>query len=157
MDNSASSTPQDVQSLPYFSAVIKEAQRISMANPTRLPRTVPPTGWTYKDYHFPPGTLVGCSAYQLHFDESVFQDAKRFCPERWLENVSDEMNKSWFAFGAGPRSCIAKNLAITELFVATEKVVVSNVLRGARVCKEEIEVFEWFNAKVKGEKIEIVW
>lgn len=128
-----------------------------MANPTRLSRIVPSSGWTFKNFQFPPGTVVGCSAFQLHFDESVFLEAKKFRPERWLENVTDEMNKHWFAFGAGPRSCLAKNLATTELFVATEKVVMSDVLRGARVRQEEVEVLEWFNAKVKGEKIEVIW
>lgn len=67
------------------------------------------------------------------------------------------MNRNWFAFGAGPRACIARNLATVELFIATEKLVESNVLRGARVCQDEVEIYEWFNSKVKGEKLELVW
>lgn len=128
-----------------------------MANPTRLPRIVPSSGFNYKDTYLPPGTVVGSSTFRLHFDGAIFPNAREFRPERWLEGVTEEMNKHWFAFGAGPRSCLAKNLVITELFVATEKVVASDVLRDARVCQETVEVFEWFNAKVKGGRIEIIW
>lgn len=156
--NSESTIKQDIQSLPYFSAVVKEALRISMANPTRLPRLVPSSGWTLDSVQIPPGTIVGCSTFQMHFDEAVFPNARTFQPERWLEdNVTPEMNRNWFAFGAGPRGCIARNLATVELFTATERVVESNILRGAKACQDEVEILEWFNSKVKGEKIELAW
>ena len=44
-----------------------------------------------------------------------------------------------------------------ELYVATKRLVESQVLKGARVCREEVEILEWFNSSVKGEKIELVW
>lgn len=131
-----------------------------MANPTRLPHIVPSTGWTFKSTHFPAGTDVGCSAYELHFNTTVFPDPFAFTPERWLtvdKEAKEEMNKHWFAFGAGTRSCIAKNLATLELLMATERLVESGVLRGARACQEEVQIYEWFNSSVKGEKIELVW
>lgn len=46
---------------------------------------------------------------------------------------------------------------MTELYMATERLVESDVLRGARACQEKIEIYEWFNSSVKGEKIELVW
>ncbi|ORY13761.1 cytochrome P450 [Clohesyomyces aquaticus] len=146
----------DVQALPYLSAVVKEGLRISMANPTRLPHVVPHGGWSLDHTYFPPGTIVGCSAYELHMNPHVFPDPRSFKPERWLES-RDEMSKHWFAFGAGPRACIARNLATLELQWATEKVVESDVLKGARATQHEIEILEWFNSKVKDEKIELVW
>src|SRR5436853_404915 len=131
-----------------------------MANPTRLPRTVPATGWNFKSTHFPSGTDVGCSAFQLHLDPSAFPDPYAFLPERWLvENMATKgrMNENWFTFGAGPRACIARNLAMTELYMATEKFVESRLLERAKVCQDKVEIYEWFNASVKGEKIELVW
>lgn len=129
-----------------------------MANPTRLPRIVPTSGWTFESVYLPPSTIVGCSTYQLHFDESVYEEARVFRPERWLAgSVTEEMQRNWFAFGAGPRSCLAKTLALTEIYVAVAKIVESGVLEGASVTQQRIEVFEWFNAKVKGEKIELSW
>lgn len=146
----------DAQGLPYLNAIVKEALRLSMANPTRLPHVVPSPGWTFKNTHFPAGTLVGCSAYELHFNPSVFPNPRQFEPERWL-NPTEEMTKYWFAFGAGSRACIARNLAMLELQFATERLGRTGVLDGARVGQDEVEIYEWFNSKVKGERIELVW
>ncbi|KAJ4319707.1 hypothetical protein N0V94_003766 [Neodidymelliopsis sp. IMI 364377] len=148
---------EDIQGLPYLSAVVKEGLRISMANPTRLPHVVPVGGWMFKGTFFPAGTIVGCSGYELHFNENVFSEARKFVPERWL-NPTEDMSKHWFAFGAGSRACIARNLATLELYLATEKLASSKVLDGGHAVQQgDIEIFEWFNSKVKGEKIEIVW
>jgi len=147
---------QEIQSLPLLSAVVREGLRISMANPTRLPHVVPAGDWTFKGAYFPAGTIVGCSATELHFNSIIFPNPRSFQPERWF-NATQEAQKSFFAFGAGSRSCIAKNLAMTELYMATERLVLSDVLKGARVVQEEIEIYEWFNSKVEGEEIELVW
>ncbi|RDW77199.1 hypothetical protein BP6252_05252 [Coleophoma cylindrospora] len=153
------SQAQEVQALPYLSAVVREGLRISMANPTRLPHVVPSGGWTFKGVHFPEGAIVGCAGYELHFNAIAFPDPQAFKPERWLEgNVTEQANKYWFAFGAGSRACIARNLATTELYFATQKLAESNVLRGAKAVQEgEIEIYEWFNSSVKDEKIELIW
>ena len=157
-NSAAGSNKQEIQSLPYLSGVVKEALRISMANPTRLPHVVPAGGWTFKSTLLPAGSIVGCSAYELHFNELVFPNPFSFQPERWLEeNVTTEAKDSFFAFGAGSRSCIAKNLATAELFMATERLAESGVLRGARACQDKVEIYEWFNSCVKGEKIELIW
>lgn len=148
---------EDVQALPYLNAVVKEGLRLSMANPTRLPHVVPMGGWMFKDTLFPANTIVGCSAYELHFNNTVFPEARAFVPERWLDGT-EEMSKFWFAFGAGSRACIARNLATLELQLATERLASSGVLDGGRAVQNgDVEIYEWFNSKVKGEKIEIVW
>ncbi|CAO2652929.1 Nn.00g023400.m01.CDS01 [Neocucurbitaria sp. VM-36] len=147
---------QDVQALPYLNAVVKEGLRISMANPTRLPHVVPLGGWTFKNTYFPTGSIVGCSGYELHFNPAVFPDPQSFIPERWL-NTTEEMPKYWFAFGAGSRACIARNLATLELQFATERLGKTSVLDGAKAVQSEVEIFEWFNSKVKGERIELIW
>lgn len=150
------SDAQEVQALPYLNAVVKEALRISMANPTRLPHVVPAEGWTFKEVHFPATSIVGCSGYELHFNAKIFPDPTAFVPERWLE-PTEEMSKYWFAFGAGSRACIARSLATLELQFATERLARSGVLDGARAVQDKVEIYEWFNSKVKGEKIELVW
>lgn len=146
----------DAQALPYLNAIVKEALRTSMANPTRLPHTVPQGGWTFKNTYFPAGSVVGCSAYELHYDPIVFTEPQCFMPERWL-NATEEMSKCWFAFGAGSRACIARSLATLELQLTTERLAETNVLEGAKAVQDKIEIFEWFNSKVKGEGIELIW
>ncbi|RDW81377.1 cytochrome P450 [Aspergillus mulundensis] len=148
----------DPLSTPYLRAVVREGLRLSWANPIRLPRAVPTGGWKYKSYFFPPGTSVGVSAWQLHQDETVFPDPLSFKPERWLEpNVTEEMLNNWFAFGKGTRACIAQNLGLAEVTMATWKVAESGVLQGAKVVDSEIGILEWFNSRVKGEEILIKW
>ena len=60
-------------------------------------------------------------------------------------------------FGLGPRQCIARNLATMELFVAVQKLVEADVLRGAKVVENEIKIKEWFNSSVEGHRIDLVW
>lgn len=148
--------------LPYLDAVIREGLRTSMANPTRLPRQVPPEGWTYtasdgQTYHFPGGTIVGMQQYTLHFNPKVFTDPRKFKPERWMESPTPEMYRDAIPFGLGSRQCIARNLAQVELVYAVRVIAKSNVLEGARPVKDKIEMLEWFNAKVVGERIDLVW
>ncbi|OAL03398.1 cytochrome P450 [Phaeosphaeriaceae sp. SRC1lsM3a] len=150
------SDAQDAQALPYLNAVVKEALRISMANPTRLPHVVPNGGWAFKSTFFPAGSIVGCAGYELHFNNDVFPAATEFVPERWLD-ATEEMSKYWFAFGAGSRACIARNLATLELQFATERLARSNVLEGAKAVQENVEIYEWFNSKVRGEAIDLRW
>ncbi|KAL4796800.1 cytochrome P450 [Aspergillus venezuelensis] len=146
----------DPLSTPYLQATVRETLRLSWANPTRLPRTVPSGGWTFQNYYFPPGTLVGVSAYELHQNPIVFPDPLRFNPDRWLE-PSEEMLNNFFAFGKGSRACIARNLGEAEVTMACWRVVASGVLEGGRAVGEGIEILEWFNSRVKGEEILVQW
>ncbi|OWP00068.1 cytochrome P [Marssonina coronariae] len=149
---------RDIQALPYLSGVVREGLRLSMANPTRLPHVVPHGGWVFKGTHFPAGSFVGCSATELHLDPQAYPSPYEFQPERWLPgNVTPSAEQSFFAFGAGSRACIARNLATVELYMATERMAAKDVLRGARACQDEVKIYEWFNSSVKGEKIELIW
>lgn len=146
----------DLQSLPWLRGVVKEGLRLSMANPSRLPRVVPQQGWTFKETFFPPGTVISCTPYSLHLNPTVFPDPLTFKPERWLE-PTEEMVRDAIPFGLGSRQCIARNLASVELFCAIEKVVRADVLTGATTLTDKIEILEWFNSKVVGERIDLVW
>lgn len=133
-----------------------------MANPTRFPRIVPPQGFDFEAcngqrYYMPPGTQVGMQPYTLHFNPDVFSDPFAFKPERWLDNPTPEMQRDAIPFGLGSRQCIARNLATLELFLALRAIARENVLDGAHAVGEKIELMEWFNSKIKGEKIELTW
>ena len=123
---------------------------------SRLPRAVPQEGWTFDGYHLPKGTNVGVSAFQLHLNPEVFPQPHTFLPERWSEATA-EMHRDWVPFGTGARGCMARNLALAELFIATEKIVASDVLHGAKTTVDRIETYEWFNTRVRGDRVELVW
>ncbi|KAI1763528.1 cytochrome P450 [Hypoxylon sp. FL1150] len=147
----------DAQSLPYLSGVVKETMRLAMANPSRLPRVVSSAGLDVAGLPtLPPGTGVGLSAYELHQNPDVFPNPHEFLPERWLD-PSPEMLRDSFYFGAGPRQCIARNLAQAELLWLAETLIRSNVLNGAKPVENNIEIREWFNSSVISGKIELVW
>lgn len=146
----------DLQSLPYLRGVVKEGLRLSMANPSRLPRVVPSEGWTFKETHFPGGTEVSCTPYSLHFNPEVFPDPHAFKPERWLD-PTEAMNRDAIPFGLGSRQCIARNLATVELYCAVGRIVEADILQGATTEKSKIEILEWFNSHVVGESIDLVW
>jgi len=67
------------------------------------------------------------------------------------------MQRSMLAFGAGLRGCIGKNLAQRQLYESIVAVVESEILEGARTVQQGIEIIEWFNAEIKGHKLEIEW
>lgn len=151
----------EIQSLPYLRGVVREGLRLSMANPSRLPRVVPSSGWQFNGTDFPGGSEVSCTPFELHLNASVFPDPDEFRPERWAEDepTLKEMERDAIPFGLGSRQCIARNLATVELFMAVKAIVESGVLIGARPAKgaHKIEILEWFNSHVIGGKIEIEW
>ncbi|KAI1087243.1 cytochrome P450 [Rostrohypoxylon terebratum] len=157
-----SDKPQDMR---FLRAVVKEGLRLGMANPTRMTRVVPNSGPGLRvgDVLLPPGTIVGCAAYNLHHDPDVFPEPFAFRPERWLDDGTDRglrrpgMEKSMIPFGVGSRACIGKNLAQQQLHDAVVAIVDSEVLEGARTCQERIEIIEWFNADIKGHHLDIKW
>ncbi|CZT12460.1 hypothetical protein WAI453_008902 [Rhynchosporium graminicola] len=150
--------------IPFLRACIKEGLRLGMANPTRLTRVVPPgKTLTVDGISIPTGAVVGCAAYVLHHDPTVFPDPFAFRPERWMDDERNRglyrqnMDRSLIAFGAGLRACLGKNLAMQQILETVEAVVESEVLEGARTSQEQIEVIQWFNGDIKGHQIDIEW
>lgn len=170
----------DPSSLSYLRACIRETLRLSMANPTRLPRVVPQGGWVFtpstgfsftdqrpagetqqqlkRSYYLPAGTLVSVQIHTMHHNPAVFTDPFEFKPERWLESPPEQltkMSRDFMPFSLGSRACIARNMAMMELNVACAAIIESEVLNEATNVGDEIEILEWFNSKVRGERIEI--
>ncbi|KFY42114.1 hypothetical protein V494_02592 [Pseudogymnoascus sp. VKM F-4513 (FW-928)] len=129
----------EAQQLPYLDAVVKEAFRVHPAAGLPLERVVPAEGATIAGHFVPGGTIVGCSAWVLHRNRSIFgADSAFFRPERWLPSSGCEeageaqriagMNAAMFHFGSGSRTCIGKNISLLEIYK-----VVPSLLRGFEV------------------------
>jgi cytochrome P450 len=110
----------EVRELPFLNAVVKEALRCHPAAGLPLERIVPPRGLELHGHHIPGGTIVGLSAWVVHRDKTIFgEDAAQWRPDRWIEASSDQkrlMENSIFAFGAGSRTCIGKNISLLEMY-----------------------------------------
>lgn len=113
---------KEAQSLPYLGAVIQETLRIHSAAGYILERTVPKGGVELAGRFFPEGTHVGCQSWAIHRNPEVYgSDANEFKPERFLGN--DAATTSSFAFGAGTRTCIGKNISILEMSKVIPQIV----------------------------------
>ncbi|KAI8713863.1 hypothetical protein NCS52_01232100 [Fusarium sp. LHS14.1] len=111
---------EEARDLPVLGAVIKEALRIHPAAGLTLERITPPQGVKVSGQFIPGGTIVGCNAWTIHRDASIFgSDPDRFRPLRWLEASPDQrrlMDNCLFSFGAGSRTCIGKNISLLEMY-----------------------------------------
>ena len=109
---------ESLNCLPYLDAVIKEGTRLHPSVGLLLERHVPSNGAQICGRHIPAGTVVGINAWVVHRDPAVFPKPDKFEPERWINSPEEhlkEMNRAYFAFGAGSRTCIGKYIALIEM------------------------------------------
>jgi len=106
---------QDLEKLPYLTAVIQEGLRITQPLAHRNARVLPYKGLFYRDAEIPAGTPISMTTYLVHENESIFPEPREFRPERWLHN--ERLRKYLLAFSRGSRSCLGINLAWAELYL----------------------------------------
>lgn len=96
--------------LACLDAVVKEGLRCFPPIPMSQPRYVPEGGKKIDRYFLQEGTIVSAQAWSVHrLNEDTYPNGEKFMPERWLdEERSLEMNRLFFAFGLGARSCTGR-------------------------------------------------
>ncbi|KAG7453091.1 cytochrome P450 [Guyanagaster necrorhizus] len=105
-----------LEKLPYLTAVLKEALRMSAGVPISMPRVVDTP--TYIDgVQVPVGAAVGVGCTFVLMNKGIFSQPHSFRPERWLQQESQSLEKYLVPFSRGPRSCIGMNLAWCELYL----------------------------------------
>ncbi|KAI0150162.1 cytochrome P450 oxidoreductase [Xylariaceae sp. FL1272] len=149
---------EDLQTqMPYLTGVVREALRLSLTNPTRLPREVPAGGWEYGGVRYPAGSIVSTSQLNMHFQERIYgENPHAFRPERWF-NATEEMHRCMMAFGLGGRQCVARTMSMYDMHLAAYALVKAGYLKGARPVCDSIEIYEGHTAKVKSGKVELIW
>lgn len=128
---------QNLSSCQYLRACIDEAMRLSPSIGSINPRPPLAGGIAVDGHFFPKGTDLGTPVYAIHHQERYFPDAFAFKPTRWIvdESVSsseDEVALAHSAFAPfmiGPRACVGKVLAYTEIMILLASMVFSFDLR----------------------------
>lgn len=114
-----SATPEQLASLPFLDATIKEV--------LRLRPVIPFVGRVLKQpmsiagYELPKGTAVSACIYLAQRNPRVYSDPEAFVPQRFLEGQPDPT--SWLPFGGGIRRCIGAAFALYEM-----KIVMGTIL-----------------------------
>ncbi|KIW61235.1 hypothetical protein PV05_01384 [Exophiala xenobiotica] len=110
-------TFNDRQSLPYITAVVKEALRwrpfLQMGVPHMLSQDE-----EYEGYRFPAGTQFTWNAYALALNEGDYTDAHTFNPERFMNDELNHPLKGHWSFGAGRRVCVGYNVGVNNVWIA---------------------------------------
>lgn len=106
---------QQLEQLPYLTAVITEGLRMGYGVSHRLQRIFPDTPLHYNGYTVPPMTPVSMTSVLLHENLTFFPDARTFRPERFIEQPA--LRKHLVPFSRGSRQCAGISLAYCELYL----------------------------------------
>ncbi|KAJ9609338.1 hypothetical protein H2200_005665 [Cladophialophora chaetospira] len=106
----------DVEKLPYLNACIREGLRLSYGVTARSPRLWDKP-FEYHGWTIPARTPVSLTIVDHNHNEEIFPESYKFKPERWLRDshLDKNMDRWWFPFGKGSRSCLGVNLATAEI------------------------------------------
>ncbi|KAJ3560787.1 hypothetical protein NP233_g10605 [Leucocoprinus birnbaumii] len=118
----------DMESLPYITAITMEVLRWRDVVPIAIPRYMRVED-EYKGYKIPKGSIVVPNAWAILHDESEYSDPFTFIPERFLtkegkinKNVRDPRTA---CFGFGRRICPARFMAFPAVWVAVASIIYS--------------------------------
>jgi len=105
----------DIKNLIYLQAIVKETLRLYPPGPLLVPHEATQDCYI-QGYHVPKGTRVFANVWKLHRDPSVWSEAEKFSPERFVnENgeVVDEGHQhfEYLPFGSGRRACPGSTFA----------------------------------------------
>lgn len=114
--------PEDlslVEKLTYIEAVIHETMRLKSVAPLLF--IEPNRDVELAGIPIPKGTFLMLVNRYGALQEKNFTDARQFKPERWVESSSTgcaHNRNASMPFGAGPRFCPGRNLALIEIKMA---------------------------------------
>ncbi|KAG9527480.1 benzoate 4-monooxygenase cytochrome P450, partial [Aureobasidium melanogenum] len=111
--NSASSSK-----LKLVNAICLEAMRMYPPLPFALPRVVPDGGDSVDGYMLPEGIIVSTNPFAASMSSANFKDPFKFAPKRWLGTNNQDDLEAAQPFSYGPRACMGRSLAWTELNLA---------------------------------------
>ncbi|ETW98463.1 MAG: hypothetical protein ETSY1_18635 [Candidatus Entotheonella factor] len=120
--------PSDLVHLPYGRMILEETMRLYPPSAV-LPRQANALDHI-GGYPIPKHALVLMSQYVTHRHPDFWPHPERFEPERFTpERAATQHRFAYFPFGAGPRVCIGKPLALLEMHLTLVAIARTYTLR----------------------------
>ncbi|XP_076087488.1 cytochrome P450 4F6-like isoform X1 [Mytilus galloprovincialis] len=114
---------EDLPKLESLTLCIKEGMRLHC--PVGFISRVTTKEMIIDGITIPANTTLALQIYNLHHNDTVWENPHEFMPERFLpENSADRDSYAFIPFSAGPRNCIGQHFAMNE-----QKVVLARLLQ----------------------------
>ncbi|GMJ05448.1 RED ELONGATED 1, SUPERROOT 2, ALTERED TRYPTOPHAN REGULATION 4, RUNT 1, cytochrome P450, family 83 [Hibiscus trionum] len=109
----------DIQSLTYLKAVIKETFRLQPTLPLLVPRETLQK-CSIGGYEIPAKSLVFVNAWAIGRDPEVWENPQEFCPERFIGSSIDYKGQDFelIPFGTGRRICPGMRMGVATVELA---------------------------------------
>ncbi|KAL3703610.1 hypothetical protein TMatcc_010799 [Talaromyces marneffei ATCC 18224] len=119
---------QSVNKLTYLIPVLNESLRMYPPLTSGMVREVPTGGAEIAGRFVPGDTLVEIQHWSINHSKENWVDPWSFRPERFMVDVKvakehSDMLEAVQAFSMGPRNCIGRNLAMTEMRLILAKIL----------------------------------
>lgn len=110
---------EQLDACPLVLGVIQESMRLKPVAPYIFLEGCEDT--VIAGYNIPKGVLLTLLLSANSYDESIFEDALSFKPERWAqmsEQTLKQVNRDLMPFGGGARLCPGRLLSLVEMKIA---------------------------------------
>ncbi|KAL2851865.1 cytochrome P450 [Aspergillus pseudoustus] len=130
-----------VSQLPYMQACLDEALRVYPPIANGLPRVCPKGGATVMGEFVPENTYVSIHHWALYHRADYFTEPNIYAPERFLGDPKFENDRREVLqpFHTGPRACLGRNLAYSEMRLILALVIFNFDLKLAEECRGWIQ------------------
>ncbi|KAI1617873.1 putative cytochrome P450 oxidoreductase [Exophiala viscosa] len=121
----------DFDKCPYINCIVKEGMRWRPTARSGLPHLAVQDD-VYDNYLIPKGSTVFMSVWTMHQNDTIFQDAEKFNPDRYLNHPrlaneyatsSDYENRDHYGYGSGRRMCPGIHLAERNMWRIAAKLI----------------------------------
>ncbi|KAL9230251.1 hypothetical protein vseg_005628 [Gypsophila vaccaria] len=110
-------TESDRPNLPYLQCIVNETLRMYPAGPVALPY-VSKVDAKVEGYKIPKGTILLYNIWAIHNDPKVWDEPRKFKPERFLGFEENKLGSGFMPFGTGRRVCPGEHLARRIVWLA---------------------------------------